>query len=184
MQDSEIIELYFARDERAITETSDKYGTYCTRIALNILDDSFESDECVNDTYLRAWNSIPPTRPNIFRAFLAKITRNLALDKLSAKNSQKRGGRVFESLDELAECVGSSDITERLESEEIAGIINAFLRSERELVRRIFIRRYFYLDSVADIAKAYRIGEGRVKTVLHRARGKLALYLSKEGIFI
>ncbi len=184
MQDCEIIELYFARDERAIAATSEKYGTYCTKIAINILNDIFESEECVNDTYMRVWNAIPPTKPNIFRAFLAKITRNIALDRLSSKNSKKRGSRFFESLDELEECVGNADIADSLESDEITKILNKFLYSERELVRRIFIRRYFYLDSVKTIAKMHGIGEGRVKTILFRAREKLAELLSKEGIFI
>lgn len=184
MQDFEIIELYFARDERAITATSEKYGAYCQRVADNILADSFEAEECVNDTYLRTWNSIPPTRPSIFRAFLAKITRNLALDRVNKKNAAKRGGRVTESLDELSECVGESDIFERLDEKEIAEIINAYLKGERELVRNIFIRRYFYLDAIGDIAKRYFVSEGRVKTILHRARERLAQRLMKEGISV
>ncbi len=174
MQDSEIIELYFARDERAIKETADKYGGYCTKIAINLLTDIFESEECVNDTYLRTWNTIPPTRPNIFKAFLAKITRNLALDRLDEKNAQKRGGRVLESLDELSECVASEgEVTDPIMLAETAEIINEFLSGERELSRVIFVRRYFYLDSVGSIAKFLGIGESRVKTLLFRMRERL-----------
>lgn len=185
MGDLEIIELYFARDERAISATSEKYGAYCHTVANNILTDDFESEECVNDTYLRTWNTIPPTRPSVFRAFLAKITRGLALDRIDKRNAAKRGGgEVAVSLDELSECVGEGDVLERLELQELGDIITAFLRGERELVRNIFIRRYFYLDSIAAIAKRFFIGEGRVKTILHRARVALGQRLMKEGICV
>ena len=181
MQDGEIIELYFARDERAIAETASKYGRYCTKIALNLLEDLFESEECVNDTYMRTWNTIPPTRPNIFKAFLAKITRNLALDRITEKNAQKRGGRVLESLDELSECVSSEEeVTDPIMLGETAELINRFLAGEGELSRVIFVRRYFYLDSVKDIAKFLGIGESRVKTLLFRMRGKLKGVLENE----
>ena len=181
MQDSEIIELYFARDERAIEETATKYGRYCTKIAENLLSDIFESEECVQDTYVRTWNTVPPTRPSIFKAFLAKITRNLALDRVSERNAQKRGGRLAESLDELSECVADdSDVTDTVMLKETAEIINKFLGGEKELARVIFVRRYFYLDSVGEIARFLGIGESRVKTTLFRMRERLKEVLPFE----
>ena len=181
MQDSEIIELYFARDERAIEETATKYGRYCTKIAENLLSDIFESEECVQDTYVRTWNTVPPTRPSIFKAFLAKITRNHALDRVSERNAQKRGGRLAESLDELSECVADdSDVTDTVMLKETAEIINKFLGGEKELARVIFVRRYFYLDSVGEIARFLGIGESRVKTTLFRMRERLKEVLPFE----
>lgn len=184
MEDFRIIELYFARDERAIAETSEKYGRYCFAVANNLLADEPESEECVNDTYMRAWNTIPPTRPSIFRAFLAKITRNLALDRIDKRKAEKRGGNLAESLDELSECVGGSDGFEQLELRELTKIINDVLKAESELSRNIFIRRYFYLDSIADISKKYHLKEANVKTILYRTRQRLAKRLAKEGIIV
>ena len=182
--DGEIIDMYLARNEDAIGCTSEKYGKYCTSIAYNILADLFDTEECVNDTWLRAWNSIPPTVPRILGAFLGKITRNLALDRYAAKAAAKRGGRVAESLDELAECVGDSDLVEQMEVQELAEHISAFLRSEPEASRCVFIRRYFHQASVAEIAKKYGLTQANVKVTLHRMRKRLALYLEKEGIFV
>jgi RNA polymerase sigma-70 factor (ECF subfamily) len=181
LEDSKIIELYFARDEAAITETSEKYGYYCKKIAMNILADLFESEECVNDTYVKVWNTVPPTVPNIFKAFLAKITRNLALDRYTEKTAKKRGGRVYESLEELSECIGSSETEDEINRGALTELINSFLSSEGELSRRMFVRRYFYQDSVAEIAKRLRVTESRVKTTLHRARVRLAELLREEG---
>ena len=184
MEDLQIIELYFAREERAIEETAQKYGRYCFAVANNILTDEPESEECVNDTYMRTWNAIPPTRPAVFRSFLAKITRNLALDRIDKRNAEKRGGRVAESLDELSECVGGPDGFEALEVVEITKIINEHLRTESELSRNIFIRRYFYLDSIAEISRKYYIKESKVKTLLYRTRQRLAKRLQKEGVAV
>ncbi len=181
LEDSKIIELYFARDEAAIAETSTKYGYYCKKIAMNILADLFESEECVNDTYVKVWNTVPPTVPNIFKAFLAKITRNLALDRYGERTAKKRGGRVYESLEELSECIGSSETEDELDSKALTELINRFLSRESELSRRIFVRRYFYQDSVSEIAKRLRVTESRVKTTLHRARARLADVLRGEG---
>lgn len=183
MQDTEIIDLYLKRDERAINETAEKYGAYCEKIAYNILTDRFESEECVNDTYMRAWNSIPPTLPRILSAFLAKITRNLAIDRYNARSAKKRCGYA-ESLDELAECVGGRDISEEIELSELGAAINRFLINEKDLSRRIFVRRYFFEDSIKEIASAHCLSQGNVKTVLHRTRKRLADFLREEGIFI
>lgn len=183
LQDNEIIELYLQRDERAISETADKYGNYCNTIAYNILRDSFDAEECVNDTYLRTWNSIPPTLPRIFRAFLAKITRNLAIDKYSSKNAKKRN--TYESsLDELSECLGGRDISEEIELRELGEMISKFLLTESETARRIFLRRYFFGDEVKEIAKSQGISLSAVKTSIHRTRTRLAKFLSEEGIFL
>ncbi len=183
MQDSEIVELYFQRDESAITETSAKYGAYCKSIAFNVLRDIFDAEECVNDTYHKAWCSIPPTRPTRLGAFLAKITRNLALDRYNKKNADKRGGQTAVSLDELSECIGTADSTgESLE--ELGAIISKFLKGEKEITRRLFVRRYFYEDSIKEIAKMHGMSEAAVKTALHRTRERLALYLRGEGVYI
>ncbi len=184
MQDSEIITLYFSRDERAIEETDTKYGAYLSTIARNILEDIFDSEECVNDTYVRTWNSIPPTRPTRFSAFLGKITRNLALDRYKEKNAEKRGGRVAASLDELSECVGTGEIEDELNYKELALSINSFLRQRKPLARKIFIQRYFYQHSIDEIATLQHISKSSVKTTLHREREALADHFRKEGIDI
>ncbi len=184
MQDCEIIELYFARDEQAIVESDNKYGDYCRRIALNILSDIHEAEECKDDTYVSAWNAIPPKRPTLLGAFLAKITKNIALDRYRERNAKKRGGRHEESLDELGECIGDEGITSHIESEDIARVINKFLSGERELMRRMFVRRYFYEDSISEIAQGLGQSEARVKTTLFRQRQKLSLLLKKEGIVL
>ena len=182
--DGEIVEMYLARNEDAIERTSEKYGKYCSSIAYNILADLFETEECVNDTWMRTWNSIPPTVPRILSAFLGRITRNLALDRYSARSAQKRGGRIAESLDELSECVGVDDVCAELEARELAEHISAFLRGEPEVSRCVFIRRYFHQASVEEIAKKYGLTQANVKVTLHRMRKKLALHLQKEGILV
>lgn len=180
MEDRDIIEMYFARDERAIAETSDKYGGYCGSIAMNILSSREDTEECLNDTWLRAWNSIPPHRPNVLRVFLGKITRNLALDKYRARTAEKRAGGEFAvSLDELDECVGTID---EGESAEIGESISRFLRTQSKETRSIFVCRYFYCDSIGDIARRFGISEAKVKTLLFRTRNKLKIHLEGEGI--
>ena len=182
MQDHEIIALYFERDERAIAETAGKYGTYCHSIAVNILADQMDAEECVNDTWLRTWNAIPPHRPDILRVFIGKITRNLALDKYKARTAEKRfGGEFALSLDELDECVGTDESAE----ESIVGeTISRFLQGQPELSRKMFVCRYFYCDSIRDIADRFQVTEGKVKTTLFRVRGKLREYLETEGISV
>lgn len=182
MQDHDIIELYFARDERAIAVTAAQYGGYCHSIAMNILSCESDAEECVNDTWLRAWNAIPPTRPNALRVFVGKITRNLALDRYRARTAEKRAGGEFAmSLDELDECVG---VVDERESILIGESISKFLRTQPELARKMFVCRYFYCDSIADIARRFRVGEGMVKSTLFRVRGKLRDHLEKEGISV
>ncbi len=189
MEDNHIVDLYFQRDERAITESEAKYGGYCTRIAMNILDNRLDAEECVNDTYLRAWESIPPTRPVKLGAFLGKITRNLSLDRFKAKKAAKRGDSLFfASLDELNECIpaGStgfgSGFDEETEARRIGECINRFLRKQSGEMQDVFICRYFYSDSIGEIARRFGLSESKVKSMLHRARAKLRKSLESEGI--
>ena len=181
--DTEIIDLYLKRDERAIDETATKYGAYCEKIAYNILLDSFDAEECVNDTYMRTWNTIPPTIPRIFSSFLAKITRNLAIDSYKRKTAEKRSGYEA-SLDELSECVGGRDINDDIEISAIGSAISRFLLTENETSRRLFLRRYFFEDSIIEIAKNHGMTVGAVKTSLHRTRARLAKFLAEEDIYV
>ncbi len=183
MEDEKIIELYFERDESAIEKTAEKYGKYLFKIAYNILYDSATSEECLNDTYYKTWKCIPPTRPKIFSAFLAKITRNTALDKWRHDRSAKRGN-LSESLNELSECIGEERIVSELEISELGRLISEFLFSEREIYRKIFVKRYFYGESVAEIAKFYSLTESNVKTSLSRTRLRLKEYLSTKEVKI
>ena len=189
MEDNQIVDLYWERDERAISESDAKYGAFCARIAMNILDNAQDAEECVNDTYLRAWNTIPPNRPTKLGAFLGKITRNLSLDRYKAKKTAKRGNSLFlVSLDELSECVpdGStgfgSGFDDETEARLIGECINRFLRKLSGEARDVFICRYFYSDSIGEIARRFGLSESKVKSMLHRARGKLKKSLESEGI--
>ena len=189
MEDQQIVDLYWERDERAIAESDAKYGRYCTQIALNILDNAQDAEECVNDTYLRAWNAIPPSRPTKLGAFLGKITRNLSLDRYKARKTAKRGNSLFlVSLDELSECIpdGStgfgSGFDDETEARRIGECINRFLRKQSGEVRDVFICRYFYSDSIGEIARRFGLSESKVKSMLHRTRGKLKKLLESEGI--
>ena len=184
MLDNEIIDLYFKRDESAITETSLKYGAYCNKIAFNILGDVFDSEECVNDTYHRTWTSVPPTRPKHLGAYVGRITRNVAIDRYNSRVAKKRGGHTYEeSLDELAECIGKEDTVDICLSE-LCEVISSFLKGEKQISRKLFIRRYFYEDSIEDIAKTAGLGVSYVKTSLFRTRQRLKIYLAKEGIYV
>ena len=183
LNDNEIIELYIRRDENAISETAEKYGAYCEKIAYNILMDRFDAEECVNDTYMHTWNHVPPTIPRILSSFLAKITRNIAIDRYKSKNAKKRSAYA-ESLDELSECVGGNNFADDIEISAIGAAISRFLMNESELSRRVFVRRYFFEDSISNIAKAHSMTEGYVKTILSRTRKRLADFLTKEGIYL
>ena len=185
MDDHRIIALYWVRDERAISETALKYGNYCQQIAHNILHNMQDAEECVNDTYLRTWNAIPPQRPTKLGAFLGKITRNLALDKFKALSAEKRKGDTFGiSLDELGDCLPSRDLEEEESARIIGEAINGFLKKELPTARKIFVCRYFYGDSIEDICRRLGITEARVKSSLFRSRTRLRAHLEKEGICI
>lgn len=186
MNDSQIIALYWQRNEAAIAETNQKYGAYCYSIANNILSNKEDSDECVNDTWLRAWNVIPPQKPNAFRLFLAKITRNLSFDKFKAKHADKRGGgELALVLDELESCISDSSDTEaEFSLKELTESINSFLHTLSERECNIFLRRYFYAESVAEISIRYSLKDSNVQVILSRTRKKLREHLEKEGYII
>lgn len=183
MNDKDIIQLYFDRDQKALSATAKKYGKYCTSIAKNILGNNEDAEECVNDTYLNVWNSIPPTRPTIFSAFLGKITRNLAFNMYKRSHVMKRGkGEVALVLEELAECVsGLEDVEQEINRQELITEINSFLSTLTLKKRNIFICRYWYSDSISSIAKRYEMSESNVSTTLNRLRNKLKEYLLERG---
>ena len=187
LKDTEILDLYFARDEQAIAQTQSKYGTYCFSIAFHILHDQEDSDECVNDTWMRAWNSIPPNRPDHLNIFLGTITRNLSFDRYKKKKAMKRGsGDTFVQLDELEECIpdANSSTEAAVEAAELQTMINDFLKTLPEKECNVFLRRYWYSEEYADIAKRYGMNLNSVKTSLFRTRGKLKAFLEKQGITV
>ncbi len=183
MEDEKIIDLYWARQERALAETELKYGRYCRTIAENILHCPEDSDECVSDTWLHAWNAMPPKRPTILQAFLGRITRNLSIDRWKAARAEKRGGGSLPlALDELSECVPAPGRVEQaLEARELAEAIDRFLRTLPERECSIFLRRYWFVDSVRDISERFGINENSVKSILFRTRERLRKHLEREG---
>lgn len=182
MDDLMIIEMYFSRDEQAIKETDVKYGKLCFRLANNILFNVQDSEECVSDTYLSVWNKIPPTRPNNFMAFLCKIVRNLSMKKLDFNLALKRNQDITISFSELEQVMPDNRIAREWEYENLGTIISNFLRQEKEDARNVFIRKYYFFDSVSDIAKMYSFTESKVKNMLYHSRNRLRNYLKKEGI--
>jgi RNA polymerase sigma-70 factor (ECF subfamily) len=186
MDDKQIVDLYFERCESALTETANKYGRYCHYIAFNILHSEEDAEECVNDTYLKAWNCIPPHKPDMLSAFLGKITRNLSLNLYEKYSTQKRGlGQTALTLSELEECLPSSCDVELTADEDILiDALNRFLSTIPSAARKMFIRRYWYLSPVKEIADGYGISESKVKMTLFRTRKSLKQYLEKEGVTI
>ncbi len=181
MDDENIIELYFSRDERAIAETQTKYGEFCHTVAYNILRNREDSEECVNDTYLRLWKLIPPNRPLPLRPYVGRITRNVALDKYDYNNAEKRRSNLDLIYDELSNMIPSED--EPCEEDIlIRDLINSFLEGLSPHTRIIFVRRYWYMCEIKDISRGLGISEGSVKSTLHRTRKKLKELLKKEGI--
>ena len=173
MRDHEIIELYWARNESAIAATAEKYGNYCHTIAYNILRNKEDAEECANDTYLGAWSSIPPQRPNRLSIYLGKITRNLALNRYKRYTAEKRGhGQVVLALSELEACVPSETTVEQT------------IEEKPKLNRNIFVRRYYHLYAIRDIADAYGMSESKVTSLLFRMRNELRRFLEKEGIML
>lgn len=185
MEDKMIIDLFWNRDESAIAQTAGAYGRYCWKIAFNILGNEEDVQECLNDTWLGAWNSIPPAKPACLSAFLGKITRNLAISRYRAGHALKRtGDRLSESLDELGECAAytSNNVEEAVDRSALEDAINRYLDTVSEKQRCLFVRRYFYMDSVADIAAMYGLGQSDVKVTLLRMRRSLQGVLEKEGL--
>lgn len=183
MGDDQIIELFFARKQSAVAAAQEAYGKYCHTIAFNILHSPEDAEECVSDTMLRAWQSIPPQRPARLRLFLAKITRNLAFDRYRHDRAAKRGGGEIEAvLDELAECVPSDeDIEADLDRRELSAAISDFLRTQPPRERQVFLRRYFYASPVKDIASEFGLTANHTSVMLRRTRDKLVRYLYEEG---
>lgn len=184
MDDLMIIELYFERNENAIKETDKKYGQLCFAIAINILGNDEDSEECVNDTYLSMWNKIPPIRPNNFKAFICKITKNLSLKKLDYNKALKRTSEALVSFTELEDVLPDNSIMPNAENAQIGRVISEFLNHEKPAARAVFIRKYWFFDSIGDIAVRYSFSESKVKNMLYHSRNKLREYLKKEGIVI
>lgn len=182
MEDSSIVELYWERDERAVDATAEKYGEKLFHLAENMLHAREDAEECVNDTYLRTWNSIPTNRPDRFFAYLAKICRNLALNRIEHMNAKKRAADVMEFSAELEMCIPDPSDGRRVDSEEIGKALSDFLRTLPKQQRLIFMRRYWYSESVKAIAQRYGISESKVKTTLFRTRTRLRKYLEREDI--
>lgn len=186
MDDGQIIQLYWDRDQRAIQETDGKYGGLLHGIAWNLLRSREDAEECVSDTYLRAWEAIPPERPAFLRTWLGRITRNLSLDRWKRLRAEKRGGGAEVLLGELEDCVpdGRGGPERALEDRELAEALNVFLRGLSREGRSMFLRRYWYGESVAEIRAALGCGEGKVKSSLFRTRKALRAFLEKEGIAV
>lgn len=184
MNDEKIIELYFLRSEDAIKFTDIQYGSYCKTIALNILNNMSDADECVNDTYLQAWNSIPPTRPNSLKAFLGTITRNISINKIKARMTQKRCiceyAIAYDELENLFQTNQSTD--DQIEEIFLRDLINKFLSKLTKENRMIFVARYWYFESITEISKKLNISESKTKMSLLRTRNSLKKYLEREGI--
>lgn len=183
MDDIQIVQLYWERDEQAIPETARKYGNYCGAIAKNILGDYAEAEECVNDTYLKTWNAIPPHKPQKLSAFLGKIVRNLAFNRYKHNTAEKRGGgETALILDELAEVVsGKDDVEQVCEYKELTAILNAFLADLPAEKRDIFVCRYWYADSISEISARFGMSYFAVSMTLNRLRTKLRDYLTERG---
>lgn len=184
MDDLEIIELYFCRDEKALTETARKYGNYCYTVAFSVLNSMEDSKETVNDTYLELWNTIPPERPTVLSAFIGKITRRLAIGRWRKNTAVKRGGGEFEAtLDELSECISDNANVEKIvEGKLVVSTINEFLKKLPDTERNVFICRYWYADSVKSVAKQFGFSESKVKSMLMRTRTKLKQKLAEEEL--
>lgn len=184
MDDKEIIELYFARDPNGILETERKYGALCQKVSYNILGNREDAEECVSDTYMAAWNSIPPQRPGLLKAYLMKIVRNFSLMRVRERSAQKHGGGELPlALEELGDIFPSSDSVEQAyEGKELAKAVSGFLRTLPQSERDIFLCRYWHFASIADIARKLGCTQSKVKTSLFRTRKKLLTYLKKEDL--
>ncbi len=184
LTDEKIIDLYWERDEKAISETDRKYGKYLYVIAYNIVHDRLDCEECLNDTYLGTWNEIPPHRPNVFQVFLSRIMRNIAIDKLREISAQKRvPSELMVSLDELGDCI-ASDTTpdEELATKELARALNDYIKTLNDREQFVFVCRYYYADKISSIAHMLQVGEATVYRELAAIREGLRIHLEKEGI--
>ena len=183
MEDERIVALYWSRTETAITETASKYGSYLNSISYNILFNHEDAQECVNDTYHNAWNSMPPHRPSILSTFLGKITRRISIDRWRNMRADKRGGGELNlALEELEDCVsGLGSVEDEIERGELTKLFNDFLNTLPATERRVFLCRYWYMDSIQSIAQQFGFSQSKVASMLHRTRAKLRVVLEKEG---
>ena len=184
MEDAQIIELFFQRNEQAVKETDTAYGRKLYVLSNNILNNREDAQECVSDTYMETWNSIPPKRPKYFYAFLASICRNMSFNRLDWRLAAKRNAEVVTLTQELEMCIPDSRQEGEMDRRELRRVLETFLDSLSKESRLIFLRRYLYVDTVAEIAARYGISESKVKTQLHRTRTKLYNYLAQEGIYV
>lgn len=185
MEDREIIALYWGRKDEAITQSQEKYGPYCYAIAHNILSERRDSEECVNDTWLNAWQAMPPHRPDVLKLFFAKITRSLSFNRFKANHAQKRGGgETMAVLEELSECIAGTENPEgELIAQELGESVRRFISALPEREANLFLRRYFYTESVSSIAERYHLSKNYTSVSLKRTRAKLKAQLMKEGYF-
>jgi len=182
LDDKKIIQLYWDRDERAISETDSKYGAFCSSIAENILDNKEDSKECVNDTYLKTWNALPPQWPKVFPAFIGRIVRNLAINRYNSERTAGRGGgQTAVALEELEECISDRSAEISVEESELSEAIDSFLGTLSRKNRQIFVLRYWYTESVSYISEVMNMTENSVSVALNRMRKKLLNYLSERG---
>lgn len=184
MNDESILDLYFSRNERAIAETDAAYGRSLLALSVRILDNAQDAEESVSDTYLKTWDTVPPRRPQHFFGYLAKICRFCSMDKLDWNRAAKRCARVVSLTQEMEACIPDMRRNREMEARELGAILTRFLETLPEESRILFLRRYWYADSIADIANRFGIGESKVKTSLHRTRNKLRVYLAQEGIAV
>lgn len=186
MEDREIIDLFWSRTDTAVTAVNEKYHAYCQHIAYNILKNKEDVEECVNDTWLKVWETIPPHKPNNLATFIGKIARNTALNYLRDRNAKRRGGGQIDLvLEELEECVAHAQTTEqKIEEKELVKAINQFLGTLSELERNVFVCRYWYLESISEIAVHAHSDESKIKSMLFRIRKKLKNHLKKEGYYV
>jgi RNA polymerase sigma-70 factor (ECF subfamily) len=185
MEDAAIVELYWQRDQQAIAETDKKYGAYCQHIAYAVCSDRLDAEECVNDTWLRAWGAMPDKRPTVLSTFLGKITRNLAINRFQHKTRKKRGGGETElALEELEDCIPAAlDVERRYELQEFQQAIGRFVSGLSETEQKVFVARYWYLAPVEDIARRLQISSSKTKSMLFRLRNRLRLYLKEEDLW-
>lgn len=184
MTDEKILDLYFSRKEEAIAETAAAYGRSLMTLSNRILENFQDAEESVSDTYLKTWDTVPPQRPGHFFGYLAKLCRNFALGRLDWRNAAKRGAPVVSLTEEMEACIPDESRERQIEGRELGRILNRFLESLPREARMIFLRRYWFADSITEIAERYSITESKVKTTLHRTRSRLRNYLAQEGIMV
>jgi len=185
VEDNQIIELFFRRDETALTETANKYGGFCLRIAMNVVNVREDAEECVNDTYHTAWNQIPPTKPDSFKAFLGRIVRNFAISKYRVLHAKKRFNGLEVMLSELSDCIpGAESVEQEMEAKELTEYINTWLAGLKPEDRALFVRRYWYGDEVRELAKKCGVSGTQMTQRMLRLRRKLKVFLEEKGVVL